>query len=47
MDKREIAWKCWAELIKEIDKRCYMPHDKLLIRDGCGGDFVNIIEKYI
>ena len=47
MTSREKAWKCWVELIEKLEKDCYMLHDKILMKNGCGGDFVDIIEKYI
>lgn len=47
--KREKAWKCWLEIVKTMKKaECYMEKgDSLCIGKGCGGQFVDIIQRYL
>ena len=47
--KREKAWKCWLEIINKLNEnQCYMEKGgDLHISRGCGGDFVDIIQKYL
>jgi hypothetical protein len=47
--KREKAWKCWLEILEKLkETQCYMEKgESLHISRGCGGDFVNIIQKYL
>lgn len=49
MTSREKAWKCWLEIVKMMkNTECYMEKGKeLYISNGCGGDFVDIIQRYL
>lgn len=49
MDKRELAWSCWIEIMHKLQEtESYFQRDgHLAIKKGCGGDFVNIIVKYL
>lgn len=49
MISREKAWKCWLEIINKLNEnQCYMEKGGgLHISKGCGGDFVDIIQKYL
>ena len=49
MTPREKAWKCWIEILKMMEKtECYMEKGKeLRIGNGCGGQFVDIIQQYL
>lgn len=49
MTSREKAWKCWIEILKMMEKtECYMEKGKeLRISNGCGGQFVDIIHRYL
>jgi hypothetical protein len=49
MTIREKAWKCWIEILKMMEKtECYMEKGKgLRISNGCGGQFVDIIQRYL
>ena len=48
VSKREKAWSCWLEIskkLKELD--VYTKNGDLYMPKGCGGDIVNVIEKYL
>ena len=49
MTTREKAWKCWLEILEKLkETRCYMKRgEDLHISMGCGGDFVDIIQRYL
>jgi hypothetical protein len=49
MNKRELAWDCWIEIMHKLQEtESYFLRDgHLAIKKGCGGDFVNIIVKYL
>lgn len=49
MKTRDLAWKCWIEILKMMEKtECYMEKGKELhISNGCGGQFVDIIQRYL
>ena len=49
MTTREKAWKCWVEILKMMETTdCYIEKGKgLCIGNGCGGQFVDIIQRYL
>ena len=49
MTTREKAWKCWLEILDKLkETQSHMEKGKgLRISKGCGGDFVDIIQKYL
>lgn len=49
MNTREKAWKCWIEIVEHLTKsKVSVDHlGNLSLGFGCGGDFVNIIERYL
>jgi hypothetical protein len=49
MTTREKAWKCWVEILNMMERtECYMEKGKgLHISNGCVGQFVDIIQRYL
>lgn len=49
MKTRDLAWKRWIEILKMMEKtEYYMEKGKeLRISNGCGGQFVDIIQRYL
>lgn len=49
MNTREKAWKCWLEIARQLERyKVYVDSQgRLGLEKGCGGDIINIINRYL
>ena len=48
MNTREKAWKCWLEIARQLERyKVYVNSDHIAMKYGCGGNIVDIIERYL
>ena len=49
LSKRADAWNCWLEIARQLEKcEVYInSNGHLAMKYGCGGNFVDIINRYL